>query len=86
MATDIDVCVCLFLVVRWLACTSAPDATPDANPSITEKEIWGLALFALHEKIAPEDVRLQMGEKFYDGREFDESTVCRILEKLVQVD
>jgi hypothetical protein len=50
---------------------------------LTEIDILGLAMFLAHEQIAPEDIRLQMGKRFFDGREFDSETVCRILEQLI---
>jgi hypothetical protein len=51
--------------------------------SLTEIDILGLAMFCAHERIAPENVRLQMGRKFFDGREFSESDKTRILERLI---
>lgn len=54
--------------------------------TLTSFEILELALFLAHERIPAEDVRLQVGERFYDGRTLSAEDKNKILERLVGLD
>lgn len=54
--------------------------------TLTPTEILDVVLFLAHEKIPVEDVRLQVGKRFYDGRTLSVEDKNRVLERLVGLD
>jgi hypothetical protein len=52
---------------------------------LTPTEILDVVLFLAHERIPLEDVRLQCGKNFYDGRDLSAEDKDRILERLVGI-
>lgn len=55
-----------------------------AKSKLNDDEVLDVALFCIHEIVAPENVRLQCG-RFYDGREFSEEDKQRIIRAILQV-